>query len=135
MTPEGAVRAQLLATAAVTALVSTRVYLDTAPQGIATSYLLVRAIDEPRDYHLRGEVVLSRARITVEAGVFESTTTRPDLDALSVAAHAAISGRRFTQGDRSVTGVFCVDRRPVYDPDELRLMRMIQDYYVWSEAA
>ncbi len=135
MTPEGAVRAQLLATVAVTALVSQRVYLDVSPQGISTKHVVVRLVDDPHDHHLRGPENTTRARVSVEACIYEGSTTRPDMDALVAAISAAIDGQRFTQSGRMVTACLFIDRRPLYDAAELRLMRMVNDYYVWSKAA
>lgn len=134
MTPEGAVRAHLVATSAVTAIVSSRIYLDRAPQTPTSPYVLVRLVTDPGDYHLRGADRLTRARVQVEACADESATTRPTVDALVAAIDAALSGQAFDVSERSVMVALRADRRALYEPDELRILRIIADFIVWSHA-
>lgn len=135
MLVEQAIREYLLDQAAVTALVSTRIYLDKLPQSPTYPALRVMLISDPKDYHLRGEDGLSRARIQVDAYQDERAADPYSAATVGAAVHAALSGTRFDTGESpgiTVTGIFRVARRRSFEPAELRLLRISQDFYVWS---
>lgn len=143
MTVEEAVRTRLLAVSAVTALASTRVYLDKLPQAPTYPAVRVQLIDDPTSYHLRGPDALSRARVQVDA--FASETSGVDPYAQTAALASAIHGNGFGTSASGLSGwkgsigspafeitaAFRVDRRRGYVPDELRVVSMSQDYFVW----
>jgi hypothetical protein len=135
MTVEEAVRVYLLDHAVVTALVRTRIYLDKLPQSPTYPAVRVQLVSDPKDYHLRGEDGLSRARVQVDAYQDERAADPYSAATVGAAVHAALSGARFDTGESpgvAVTGVFRVARRRSFEAGELRLLRISQDYYVWS---
>lgn len=143
MTVEEAIRARVASLSAVTAIAGARVYLDTLPQGVTYPAVLVQLVDDPDRYHLRGPEGLCRARVQVDAYVHEES----GVDAYAVVAElaAAINGDglgRSASGISGwaggvgsppfeVTGCLRLDRMRRYDPEELRVLSMRQDYYVW----
>lgn len=143
MTPELAICARLLATSAVTAIVSTRVYEIALPQSPRLPAVRVQLVSDPVGYHLRGPDGASRSRVQVDAYVDERATTSvldpgATLNALGDAIDDCLSGQVFTAGSPisiRVTGVFRQDRTKLREPDELRYLRVMQDYIVWSKAA
>ncbi len=149
MTVEDAVVARLLSLAAVTALVSAtdaahaRVYLDKLPQSPLYPCVRVTLVSEPEDYHLRGGSAMKRARVQVDAFAKEVSGVNPYAlaDAVATAIHgdeagSALSGWIGEIGSPAleVLGCFRVDRRRMYDPDELRVLTMSQDYQVTYRA-
>ncbi len=143
MTVEDAVVARLLSLADVTALVSTRVYLDKLPQSPTYPCVLVQQVSEPEDYHLRGGSATKTSRVQVDAFAREVSGVNPYALASAVAAAVhgdeaggALSGWIGEVGSPAleVLGCFRVDRRRMYDPDELRVLTMSQDYQVTYRA-
>lgn len=141
-TIEEAVVARILTLAAVTALVSTRVYLDRLPQEPTYPCVRVQLIDEPEWYHLRGGGFYI-ARIQVDA--FARAVSGVNPYALAATVAAAVhgddqgSGLSCWTGDEGspelhVQACLRVDRRRYYDPDELRVLTMSQDYQVTYRA-
>lgn len=142
MTPEEAVRQRLLDISAVTAIVGTRIYVDHLPQNEITeetpSAVLVQLVHEPTEYHLRGG--LRRvARVQVDAYVHDSgSDPMGDVIELANAIHGDDAGSGLsgwtgnTGGSPSldITGILRIDRQRGYEPDELRLLRQRQDYWV-----
>ena len=140
MTIEQAVITRLASLAAVTALVSTRIYLDRLPKDLdtfpAVRVVLVDEIDQP---HLRGGGGLRIARVQVDAYAMESSGTDPYTAVAAVAdavhgddAGSGLSGWSGEIGSPAlqVRACFRVDRRRAYDPDELQVCTMSQDYRV-----
>lgn len=138
MTAEEAICAQLLATAGVTALVSTRVYQLRLPQGPTLPAIRVQAVGTIDFYHLRGGDVAERARIQTDAYAAEASGVDPYAQAVSVAEaiYTALNGQRFVVNDSpaslQVTGVLRAGRQVFYEPEELRTVRIMQDWIVWS---
>ena len=142
MTVEDAVVARLAGLTAVSTLVSTRVYRDKLPQEPTYPCVRVTLIDEQLDYHLRGGG-LKTARIQVDAFARERSGVDPYALAAAVAAAvhgddagSALSGWVGEVGSPAFTVFAClrVDRRRQYDPDELRVVTMSQDYQVTYRA-
>lgn len=136
MTVEHAVRSKLVATASVSDLVSTRVFQLRLPQKPTLPAIRLQLIDEPKDYHLRGESGATRARLQVDvygsesvASVgndpYESVTTIAD------AVDAVLSGQVFESEGLRITGSMRQSRRVGYEAEELRVLRCTQDYTVW----
>lgn len=143
MTPEEAIRTRLLALATVTALVGTRVYLDKLPQSPTYPCVRVSLVSEQSTYHMRGEDGLRSASVQVDAYAREVSGVDPYALAVAVAeavhgdeAGSGLSGFAGTIGSPGVQvyGVFRTDRRRSYDPDELRVLTMSQDYRVHFRA-
>lgn len=143
MTVEEAVRAILLTLAPLTALVANRIYLEKLPQGPEYPCVRVLLVSDPTAYHLRGEQGTRPSRVQVDAFSREGQGQDPYAKAAAVAsaihgdgAGSGLSGYRGDIGDPAVTigGIFRLERRRYYDPDELRVLTMSQDYRVWSRA-
>lgn len=138
MTVETIVIDRLLAISALTALVSTRVYLDKLPQQPTYPCVRVTLISEQEDYHLRGGG-MKTARVQVDAFAKEVSGVDPYALAAAVAdavhgddAGSGLSGWSDAIGSPAshVQGCFRIDRRRQYDPDELRVLTMSQDYQI-----
>lgn len=56
MTIEAALRAYLAAQSAITDKVGNKIYVDTAPQEIATPYIIIELSSQQPEYHATGEV-------------------------------------------------------------------------------
>ena len=73
-----------------------------------------------------------QAVVQVDAFANEYDLLRPDpydtVQQLSDAIEAALSGAIFTLAPIAVTGSFRISRAPLYDPDELRLARIMQEF-------
>lgn len=141
MTPEEAIREHLVDAAAVAALVGTRVYQLVLPQGATLPALRVQLIGTTDFMHLRGgSGVLGRSRIQVDAYAAEASGVDPyaQAQALADVVQDALDGQVFTvsasQESLKITGVFRRNRLPMYEPDELRQVRIVQDYIVWSRS-
>lgn len=141
MTIEEVVVQRVAAVAA--GLVGSRVYLDKLPQGVTFPCVRVQLVDDLLDYQLRGPTNVQRARIQVDAyaregsGVdtYDQVATLADTicgDGLGPGA-SGLSGWIGAVGSPPVVvdGVFRVSRTRWYDPDELRVLTMSQDFIVW----
>lgn len=140
MTVEEAIAARVADLAPVTALVSSRVYLDRLPQAVTYPAVLVQLVSDPPQYHLRGRKY--RARVQVDAYAREAS----GVDAYAAAANLAaaidgdgkgpaatgLSGWKGSVGSPPfvILGCFRTSRLRRYDPDELNLLTMSQDYFV-----
>ncbi len=139
MTVEQAIVARLRSDVGVTAIASTRTYQMKLPQSPTLPAVLVQLINEPVGYHLRGAVGLRRSLVQVDAFANEYDAANPDPYAtatqLADAIDAALSGQIFTDSGSppsvSVTAVSRESRIPMYDPDEVRIVRVMQEYAVW----
>jgi len=129
---EAAVVAHLASDMAIAALVGTRVYHLKLPQSAKLPAVRVQLIDEQVGYQLRGEDGATPARIQVDA--FAAEPAYDVAIAIATAVDDALSGQRFSVGSPAfeVIGVFRLDRRVMYEAEELRLVRVLQDYRVWS---
>jgi hypothetical protein len=130
---EIAVRARLVATSAVTALVSTRIYTLKLPDTVTYPAIRVQLIDEPQRKHLRGPDGLTRARVQVDVYEREAATNAyGSLLGIADAVSNALVFEPFTQGTVAVQSAERIDRRTLREADELNLLRVMQDFYVWS---
>ncbi len=142
MTVEDAIVTRLLAVSPVTALVGARVYLEKLPQTPTYPCVRVQLIDEQESYHLRGGG-LKTARIQVDAFAKEQSGVSPYALAAAVADAiqgdddgSGLSGWTGTVGSPGLSVQVCrrLDRRQLYDPEELRVITMSQDYQVIYQA-
>lgn len=129
--------AHLAADASVAAIVGVRVYQLKLPQNATLPAVRVQLIDAIETYHLRGGSLTERSRVQVDAFAKEASGLDPyaTVEPLADAIHAALSGIVFDGDDIRITGSLRVSRQPLYEPDELRDVRMTQDYIVWSKRA
>ncbi len=144
MTVEEAVRLRILSLAAVLALVSTRVYLLKLPQSPTYPCVRVTLVSGQTSYHNRGENSLKAARVQVDALAKEFSGVDPYALAALVAAEmhgdgagSGLSGWQGTIGSPlfAVDAIFRIDLpRPYYDPEELRIVTVSQDYQVLFRA-
>lgn len=135
MTVEEAVIAKLKATAAVTTLVSTRVYMLKLPARPTLPAVRVQVISDPERKHLRGPHGGSEARIQIDAYVAETDADPYGKAAsLAIAVNDALVYEGFTVGSVRVQCAERIDRRAMREADELNLVRILQDFRVWSHA-
>lgn len=144
MTPEQAVVQRLLELPAVVALVASRVYQLKLPQSPTLPAIRVQLISEPTSYHLRGGSGMYRSRIQIDAYAAERSGADPYGAAVDVAdaihgddAGAGLSAWQGNTGSSPpslrIHACMRVDRQVGYDAEELREVRVRQDYLVhWS---
>lgn len=135
MSVEEAFADHIAANDAVIALVASRIYLLKLPQSPTLPAVRVQLIDEPESYHTRGANAETRAEIQVDTFAQEGGSADPYRTATAVAEaiETAVSGKTFETADRRFTAVYQRSRRALYDPDELRLVRVMTEYVVWSQ--
>ena len=137
MTEEQAIVDRLLATTGVTTLVGTRIYQLRLPQDATFPAVRVQLVDETQDYHLRGGSKTRRTRLQVDSFAQEASGVDPyaAVGSLAAAIETALSGQIFADGSMQITGAFLQTRQPLYESEELRLVRMLQEWIVWSQRA
>lgn len=140
MTVEELVAARLASLAPIVALVADRVYLDKLPQAVQLPAVLVQLVDDVGTQHLRGRNKPERARVQVDAYVHEESGVDPYAQVTALAeaidgdgegpAASGLSGWKGRVGSPPVVvhNCFRASRLRRYDPDELNLLRMSQDY-------
>jgi len=140
MSPEIAIARRLAATAAVNAIAGTRVYQLKLPQAPTLPAIRVQLVTDVPGHHLRGPDGLLRSRVQVDAYVAESGDAYTTADGLAKAVDGALDGKTFDVSDGSspedrvtVAAALRVDRRTLYEAEELRLVRIQQDYVVWTK--
>ena len=135
MTVEEAVLDQLLATSAVTALVGTRIYQLVLPEHPTLPAIRVQLVDEPENYHLRGNDRLTFARVQVDSYARKVSGGDPYLSAVTIAdaVNAALTVYGWSVGSPPrVANAFRILRRSMFESEELQLVRVWQDYHVIS---
>lgn len=138
-----AIRDRVAGLSPVTALASSRVYLDQMPQSPQYPCVRVQLVDDLSAYHLRGPNGRGTARVQVDAFSKKASGVDPyqgasDLaDAINgngLGANASgLSGFVGTIGGSpgvEILGCFTIDRRRQFDPDELNVVTVSQDYRV-----
>jgi hypothetical protein len=141
---EEALRDRLLGLAGVTALVSARVYLLKLPQSPTYPAVRIQPVGEFEEYHLRGRERILRSRVQVDAFTNEGSVSDPYGTAAALADAIAGDGNGdVATGLSGFVGdlggsppalhiAMCqrLERRVLYDPEELRVVRMVQDFDV-----
>jgi hypothetical protein len=142
VTVEEAIRARVVGLPAVVAIVTARVYLDKLPQSPAYPCVRVQLVDSDEGQHLRGANGVQQARVQVDAYAQEASGLDPYAAVATLwrAIHGdgkgtAATGVRGWKGVIGSPGVEILNCRPAgrtrgYDPDEQRVVRMTQDYWV-----
>lgn len=131
MTGAELVRTRLLALSAVTALVSTRVYLFAIPATSLFPAIRVQRISEVQSAHLRGVGAVMQERVQVDA--FADTLSAAlaiDAAAQGAGNGTALSGFTGTVSGESVLSVRPVAVRENFDPAEQQRYRVSRDYMV-----
>jgi hypothetical protein len=142
VTVEQALVERLLATTAVAALVSTRIYRMRLPQQPTLPAVRVQRISRVEDeYHLRGRANRFRSRIQVDVFASEYDAQNPDplgtQAAVLAAIDGALAGAAFVDGGSPpsirVQLITPANETEGYDAEELRQVKGSQDYFVtWS---
>jgi hypothetical protein len=142
MSPEEAVVARIQQLAAVTALVSTRVYLLVLPQSTVFPAVRVQVIDQMEMQHLRGPHGLETARVQIDAYAKVASGSNPytTASALMEAIHGdglgpGASGVYGWTGQVGSPAFQIVNCRPVrlskdFDAEELNVVTVSRDYLV-----
>lgn len=140
MTVEEAIAARVADLAPVVALVGTRVYLDRQPQAGAYPAVRVQLVSDPPVYHLRGRKYRARVQVDAYAREASGVDAYAEVTELSDAidgdsngsAASGLSGWKGSVGSPPfvILGCFRTSRLRRYDPDELNLLTMSQDYLV-----
>lgn len=142
MTVEEIIVDRVAALPAVIALAGTRVYLDKLPHSPTFPAVRVQLVDDIGAYHLRGKQKPERARVQVDAFAHESSGVDPYAQVAALAdaidgdgegpAASGLSGWTGRVGSPPfvIHSCFRTSRLRRYDPDELNLLTMSQDYFV-----
>lgn len=145
MTIEEAVRDRLLSLAGVTALVSTRIYLLKLPQRPTYPAVRIQSVGDVETYHLRGKDRMCWTRLQVDAFASEGGVSDPYASAGAVAEAIAgdglgdqasglsgfVGGLGGSPAALHVAMVERLDRRTLYDAEELRVVRVMQDFGIY----
>jgi hypothetical protein len=129
-------RAYLLADSAISALVGSRMYPITPPQGQVLAHIVYHMISGQGDRHMQGRSGLSRPRIQIDCWA-----DTPDV-AISLAGEvkeridgfkgAMAWGTNSPQNSVDVQAIFFESERDDYDADS-GLYLISHDYIVWFE--
>lgn len=142
MTVEEIIVDRVAQLSAVSALVGTRVYLDRLPQAVAYPAVRVQLVDDLDGFHLRGKNRPQKARVQVDAYAREASGVDPYAEVAELAAAidgdgegpaaSGLSGWKGRVGSPPVVihSCFRTSRLRRYDPDELTLVTMTQDFIV-----
>lgn len=142
MTVEGAIIARLKSLSTVTALVSTRVWMLKLPQKPTLRAIRVQLISESTTYSHDGRDRVVTSRVQVDSYAQESSGSDPYAGATEVAdavygdgSRTAATGLDGYQGDIGsppfrIRSIQRASRTSEYEPGELRLVKIRQDYMV-----
>lgn len=132
---EEAVIAKLKATSAITALVSTRVWQLMLPQGPTLPAIKVQLVDKDPSHHLRGTSKTFQTRVQVDTyAAIGTVDAYKKANDIADAVEAVLDGKApFTSGDLKVTGGFLMTRTPAYEAEEIKAVRVRQDFAVWGK--
>lgn len=129
---EAALIARLLATAGLTALVSTRINWSRRPQAEALPAIVLHRIDGGRDYHLTGPSGIIESRVQVDCWAASYGSAK----AVARAVETTLSGARFIQGAIRFNTIHVVDERDsTFDESGTALFRTSLDLMVHHSAA
>lgn len=128
---EPALIARLLATAGLTALVSTRINWARRPQGEALPAVVLHRIDGGVDYHTEGPSGLVESRVQVDCWAASYGSAK----AVARQVEAAVSGARFTSGAIRFDGIFIIDERDTTFDETTPIFRTSLDLAVHHASA
>jgi hypothetical protein len=125
---EEAIRYRLVNTAAVAALLSSRVYFVKMPQNPVMPCATLNLITARRDYAQEGQTALVNSLVQVDAWAESESGVK----GLAEQIRLALSGYRGILDGINIQGVFLVGDTPMYEIDTL-LWRVMHQYRVWSQ--
>jgi hypothetical protein len=125
---EDAIKARLLAAPTVTALVDTRVY-DELPQNPVLPTVTLLRIDDDTEMPLDEPGDLVHARIQADSWATSHASAR----ALALNVKKALGGCKGTLAGTEIRGVKVGSSRSLRDPDDEKLKRVSQDFFVWGK--
>lgn len=129
---EAALLARLLATAGLTALVSTRINWGRRPQGETLPAVVLHRIDGSPNYHLTGSSGLVESRVQVDCW----GSTYGSAKAVARQVEAAVSGLRFTRGAIRFDVILILDERDsTFDENNEPIFRTSLDLGVFHASA
>lgn len=135
MSAAAAVIGRLEAVAAVTALVSTRIYQGVLPASFPTPAIRVQRISEDEFMHTRGSNGVFRTRVQVDS---VSSAANPIAQAQAVdaavrgnGAGTSLVGWTGTVGGVEVLAILPITVREGYDADELKQYKIMRDVFAW----
>jgi hypothetical protein len=129
-----ALRDRMMDLSAVTALVSSRVYVQVLPQRPTLPAVRLQKIDEQQGMQFRGSIGVVRARVQVDA---VSTTREASLEIDQAIAGTGdgtgLIGWRGTVASPSeeILAILPSNVTEQYDADDLNQFKVIRDYIVW----
>lgn len=141
MTPEEAVAERLMDITAVTDLVDERVFMLKMPQGENRPSIVVQMASDVRESHLRGGSRRGQCRVQVDTHVPEASGVDPYATASSIAdaINGAHNGDALAGWQGSTAGSPSMDIEevrflqrlaPIFEAEEVRSVRIIQEYLV-----
>lgn len=128
---EPALLAKLLASAGITALVSTRINWSRRPQGEALPAIVLHRIDGTPDVHHAGYSGLVQSRVQVDCWAASYGSAK----AIARAVQTAITAQAFTQGAVRFDVILIVDVRDSTFDETTPLFRTSLDLMVHSANA
>lgn len=138
---ERGLRTYLLTLSGVTTLVSTRIYGLRLPQSPTYPAVRFQEVGKRQDYTHDGDSGLSWVRMQIDSVAREVSGTDP-FETVKTLARAikgsgttpGLSGFRGTWGTVpntvTVSGVFLISEFDTYEPDELQVVRRLQEYRI-----
>lgn len=135
MTAADAVVERLLATSAVTALVASRIWRIKLPQRATYPAIRVQLISNPEGKHLRGPHGATRSRVQVDVYEAEASAGNPlvRVTNISEAVNDALVFEPFSTSELRVIMAERLDTDERHEAEEQNLVRMFNDFYVWSK--
>jgi hypothetical protein len=130
---EVAVLARLLADTVIDDIVDGRGYQLKLPQSPSYPAIRVQLISEVEAYVLTAALTnFFKARVQVDSWASDASASDPyaAARALGQAVNDSLAGASFTQDDVEVSSIQLIDRVVDYEAEELRLIRVRQDYAV-----
>uniref|UniRef100_A0A6M3K0V8 Uncharacterized protein n=1 Tax=viral metagenome TaxID=1070528 RepID=A0A6M3K0V8_9ZZZZ len=124
---EDAVRTRLTAHEGTAALISTRAYFGSAPQGATFPCSVVQQISAPRLSAMSADVDKVESRQQVRA----CAKTRAEAKALGDQHRAALQRYSGTSASVVIHDCFLVNEIPGYEP-ETKLYTLTHDFMVWG---
>lgn len=140
MTPETAIADRIVA---LNTAAAGRVYLLKVPQSAQMPAVRVQLVDDIGFPHLRGGGSgVMVARVQVDAYAREGSGTDPYAEAAALAAEirgddagSGLSGFQGTVSGLEIRWAVIVNRLAMYEGEEQRLVRILQDCLVWYRPA
>lgn len=128
---EAALMAKLLASASITALVSTRINWSRRPQGSALPCIVLHRIDGTPDVHHGGASGLVQSRVQIDCWGASYGAAK----AIARAVETAVTAQTFTQGAIRFDVILVADERDSTFDETTPIFRTSLDLLVFSANA